>query len=104
MRKKPMTYHEKYNQFYQSKEWQLLRNQKYYDANGLCEMCRAKGIIKRGKEVHHKIPIEEDWSKRLNYDNLILLCSDCHNAQHERVSPFQKFLKDWNNLKDKEVK
>jgi 5-methylcytosine-specific restriction endonuclease McrA len=48
--------------------------------------------------VHHIVPIEEDWNKRLNFDNLVLLCPDCHNAEHERISPLQKFLKDWENI------
>lgn len=98
MKQKQMNYHEKYNSFYQSKEWQLLRQAKWVDADGLCEMCRAKGIIKAAKEIHHKIPIEEDWSKRLDYDNLIALCSDCHNQQHLRISPLQKFLSEWDKI------
>lgn len=98
MKQKQMNYHEKYDSFYQSKEWKLLRNQKFYDADGLCEICRAKGIIKSAKEIHHKIPIEEDWSKRLDYDNLIALCSDCHNQQHLRISSLQKFLSAWNKI------
>ena len=91
-------YHEKYAEFYNSSEWRILRNQKFYDANGLCELCKKNGIIRQGKEVHHKIPIEEDWNKRFDYDNLILLCPDCHNAQHERISPLQEFLNNWENL------
>ena len=98
MKQKQMNYHEKYDSFYQTKEWKLLRNQKWVSANGLCEMCRAKGIIKSAKEIHHKIPIEEDWSKRLDYDNLIALCSDCHNAIHNRQSPLQQFLKFWDSV------
>ena len=91
-------YHSKYNSFYCSREWQQLRQAKWCRADGLCEMCRAKGIIKAAREIHHKIPIEEDWSKRLDYDNLIALCSDCHNAQHERISPLQKFLNVWDKI------
>ena len=102
MKRKIKTYHEKFDKFYQSKEWQLLRNQKWVASEGLCEMCRAKGIIREAKEIHHIEPITENWNKRLDYDNLIALCSDCHNAQHKRISPLQKFLKDWDNLKDKE--
>jgi 5-methylcytosine-specific restriction protein A len=67
-------------------------------ANGLCEHCLKKGIVRAGREVHHIIPIEEDWNKRLDIDNLVLLCPDCHNAEHERISPLQKFLKDWENI------
>ena len=95
---KKLNYNEKFSQFYNSSEWKILRNQKFYNADGLCEICKKKKIIKQGKEVHHIIPIEKDWSKRLDYDNLILLCNDCHNEQHLRISPLQKFLKDWENI------
>ena len=98
MEQKLLNYHEKYNSFYSSAEWKELRHQKFLDANGMCELCKKNGIKKCGNEVHHIIPIEKDWNKRLDYDNLILLCSDCHNAQHERVSPLQEFLKDWEKI------
>lgn len=91
-------YHSKYNSFYCSREWQQLRQAKWVSSDGLCEMCRAKGIIRSAKEIHHKIPIEEDWSKRLDYDNLIALCSDCHNFEHLRISPLQKFLSAWDKI------
>lgn len=95
---KKETYHSRYSQFYNSKEWKNLRNLKWSSANGLCEKCLLNGIIKPGKEVHHKIPIEENWEKRLDYNNLILLCKDCHNEIHERESPLQKFLKEFDNI------
>lgn len=95
---KKLNYDEKFSSFYNSAEWKILRNQKFYDADGLCEICKKKKIIKQGREVHHIIPIETDWNKRLDYDNLILLCPDCHNLQHLRISPLQKFLKDWENM------
>ena len=104
MKQKQMDYHEKYNSFYQSSEWKALRWQKFCDCNGLCELCLKNGIINEAREIHHIVPIEKDWSKRLDYDNLIALCSDCHNAQHERISPLQKFLKSWENLENKEDK
>ncbi len=98
MKRNQINYHSKYNSFYCSREWQQLRQAKWVSSDGLCEMCRAKGIIKEAKEIHHIIPIEEDWSKRLDFDNLIALCSDCHNTQHERISQLQKFLNTWNKI------
>ena len=93
-----MNYHEKYKDFYNSSEWKALRNYKFGMAEGLCELCRKKGIVKAGREVHHRVSIQDDWSKRLDFDNLILLCSDCHNAEHERISQLQKFLREWENV------
>ena len=104
MKQKRMNYHEKYNSFYQSKEWQLLRNQKWVASDGLCEMCKKQGIIREGKEVHHIEPISENWDKRLEYDNLLLLCSEHHNQIHDRQSPFQKFFKSWETIENKENK
>lgn len=98
MESKKENYHDKYNSFYNSPEWKLLRNQKFVDSEGLCELCRKNGIISQGKEVHHIKPIEYYWELRLDYNNLILLCNDCHNAQHERISPLQEFLKEWDKI------
>ena len=104
MKQKQMNYHEKYNKFYQSKEWHELRMAKWVSANGLCELCLKNGIINEAREIHHIVPIEKDWSKRLDYDNLIALCSDCHNQQHLRISPLQKFFKSWETIENKEDK
>lgn len=91
-------YHLRYASFYNSKEWHELRMAKWVSANGLCEMCRKEGVIREGKEVHHIIEISQDWSKRLDFDNLILLCPEHHNLMHERISPLQKFLSAWDKI------
>lgn len=95
---KNKTYHERYQQFYNSSEWKALRNYKFGQADGLCEKCKKKGIVRAAREIHHVISIDEDWSKRLDYENLIALCPECHNAEHERISPLQKFLIEWENV------
>lgn len=68
--------------FYNSKEWKktqkLYKQMKY----GICERCgKPNGII-----VHHKIYIDEvninNPNITLNFDNLELLCQDCHNHEH----------------------
>ena len=49
------------------------------DAQYLCEYCRGQGrYIYDGLSVHHIVPLEEDTSKAFDYDNLICLCSQCH--------------------------
>ena len=77
------SYRERYQDFYDSKEWKELRDWKFADANGLCEECRENGKIVVGKEVHHIVSIESDWSKRLDAKNLKLLCPECHRLAHE---------------------
>lgn len=93
------SYRERYQDFYNGKEWKELRYWKFADANGLCEECRENGKIVAGKEVHHIIPIEKDWGKRLDAKNLKLLCPECHRLAHERGSPLQEFNKFWEGLK-----
>lgn len=96
-----MNYHEKYKSFYQQKEWKDLRQQVFLEANGLCEECLKKKKIEEGKEVHHIVPIDEDWSKRYERNNLILLCDEHHRQSHGRSSPLQEFNKFWEELNGK---
>ena len=45
----------------------------------LCRSCLEKGkIVWDELEVHHIVPLAEDYEKRLDDDNLITLCKRCH--------------------------
>lgn len=73
---------DKYGKFYQSKEYKqfrkdLLRTHPY------CEQCLKKNIYVKSRILHHKIEIKEDFSKRLDEDNVIFLCQACHNKIHK---------------------
>jgi len=67
--------------FYESKEWRKCRNSFFRYKHGLCERCGGAGLI-----VHHKVRITQqnvhDANVTLNWDNLELLCQDCHNKEH----------------------
>ena len=71
------------NRFYRSSAWLLARQQKIASCNGRCELCGAIG-----EEVHHKIPLTpkniHDPSITLGEENLIYLCKECHNKEHNR--------------------
>ena len=47
---------------------------------GICQRCLIKfGIITiENLEVHHIEPLTTKWEKRLQNDNLITLCLQCH--------------------------
>ena len=46
---------------------------------GLCRVCLARGTATyKGLEVHHITPLEADYDRRLEDDNLITLCAACH--------------------------
>jgi len=67
--------------FYKSKAWQKTRNTYIIYKNGKCERCESAGVI-----VHHKFYITaqniNDPNITLNFDNLELLCRQCHNKEH----------------------
>lgn len=73
-------------QFYKSSEWQKCRNGYLAKKKGLCERCLARGLIVPGTEVHHKKRLTlqnvNNPEVATNYDNLELLCYDCHHAEH----------------------
>ena len=72
--------------FYKSKVWQFCRNSYVKYSGGLCEVCLAKGVYRPGVIVHHKVPLTpdniNDPSVALNFDNLQLVCRDCHAKLH----------------------
>ncbi|MBQ6130190.1 HNH endonuclease [Candidatus Saccharibacteria bacterium] len=73
--------------FYSSKAWQDCRNEYAKRQHHLCENCLRRGIYKPGVIVHHKIEIDPVTIERpeiaLNFNNLELLCRDCHAEAHD---------------------
>ena len=76
--------------FYSSKAWQDCRNEYAARVHYLCERCLKRGIYRPGVIVHHKIEIDpvtiEQPEVALNFNNLELLCRDCHAEVHKASS------------------
>ena len=74
-------------QFYCSQAWKQCRAAYKQYRRGLCERCLAKGIYTPGVIVHHKIHLTpdniHDPNISLSFDNLQLLCRDCHAIEHK---------------------
>ena len=79
--------------FYRSWIWRRCRKAFAESKGNLCERCMKRGIINPGSkdrplEVHHKVPLTadnvQDPEVALAWDNLELLCKDCHDAERER--------------------
>lgn len=73
--------------FYKSKAWQACR-QSYGDSkHWLCESCRERGLFTPGVIVHHKIHLTPENIHEpeitMGWNNLQLLCRDCHGAIHK---------------------
>lgn len=71
--------------FYNSAAWRKCRDAYVQSRFGMCERCPEPGLI-----VHHKIVLSpeniNDPFVTLNWDNLELLCLDCHNREHGGAS------------------
>jgi len=72
--------------FYKSKAWQKTREAYIAARHGLCERCGAGGKI-----VHHRVHLTPDNINdpgiTLSFDNLELLCQECHNREHHETVP-----------------
>ena len=72
--------------FYTSTAWKKCARGYRLFIGGLCERCRAKGLIVPAEEVHHKIYLTPANINRpeiaLNWRNLVALCKDCHIKEH----------------------
>lgn len=75
-------------EFYSSKAWKDTRTAYAKSKRNLCEICLSKGIIKSGVIVHHKVHLDpdniNDPNITLNWNNLQLVCRDCHAAIHDQ--------------------
>lgn len=73
-------------EFYKSKAWKQTQAAYKKSVGGLCERCRHNGLVVPGVIVHHKIHITPENIKEplitLSFDNLELLCRDCHAKAH----------------------
>ena len=74
--------------FYKSKAWKNCRESYMRQVGGLCEECLAKGQYNPGEIVHHKIHLNPENINNseiaLSFDNLQLLCRNCHAQQHTK--------------------
>ena len=79
--------------FYDSPQWEKTRKAYRALRHGICERCGKKNA----NIVHHKQYLNDERLKdtdyTLNFENLELLCIDCHNREHfEKFSPTQEGL------------
>ena len=72
--------------FYKSRAWRECRDAYAASVGGLCEPCLARGLHTAGVIVHHKVHLTpdniHDPAVSLCWDNLQLVCRDCHAALH----------------------
>lgn len=74
----PVYTHKNAQRLYKSEAWRRLRYDVLKEQGGVCQLCgrgRKHGVV---LHVDHIIPLSVDWSKRLDRNNLQVLCEDCN--------------------------
>ena len=75
--------------FYHSKAWKDTREAYFNAQHGLCERCARAGKLTRGEIVHHIQHLSpqniDDPRITLNFNNLMLVCRDCHALEHGEI-------------------
>lgn len=67
--------------FYNSKEWKQVRHNVKLSYDYLCQECLKEDKYTKADVVDHVIELKDDWSKRLDKNNLIPLCHYHHNIK-----------------------
>lgn len=75
-------------EFYKSKAWKQTQAAYKKSVGGLCERCRANGLVVPGIIVHHIEHITPENITNpeitLSFQNLMCLCRNCHAKEHAR--------------------
>ena len=82
--------------FYKSSKWRECRNAYATMRGHLCEQCLRRNVLSYGEIVHHKIELTpeniNDPSITLNYNNLELLCRQCHAEVHDKRKKHRRYF------------
>ncbi|MDC3412540.1 HNH endonuclease signature motif containing protein [Terrihalobacillus insolitus] len=90
--------------FYKTSVWQKCRESILSRDLYLCQECLEGGVLTPADTVHHIIHLKDDPSKALDEDNLVSVCSSCHNKLHPEKSNKKQRKKISNRIRVVEVK
>lgn len=74
----------KIKEFRNSQSWLNKREHILARDNYCCQICKQEGRIVPATDVHHIVYLSQDFSKRLDDDNLVSLCKQHHKMVHGR--------------------
>lgn len=80
-----------------NREWSITREAVINRDHGLCMICDSNNKEGYVEEVHHIVELKEDWSRRLDMNNLICLCKRCHFYVHKKYNRDEKCKKEMQN-------
>lgn len=73
-------------EFYKSTKWKAKRERILKRDEYICRECKRYGRTTGATTVHHVYPLEQRPELKLNTNNLISLCSKCHDKMHDRTN------------------
>ena len=100
---------ERKERFYNSTEWKRIRKS-FIIYHPLCISCLQDDKVKETEEIHHIVKFDDQPTEVLKYalftdeDNLLNLCTDCHNKFHHHFKDFSVNQQNFFMKKIKEVK
>lgn len=83
------------DRFRSSRKWREKREQIRQRDMNLCQICIRKLYDTEQQynyenlSVHHAIPIEEDYERRLDADNLLTVCARHHEMAEAGIIPYK---------------
>lgn len=72
--------------FYKATVWKNKRKRILKRDEYVCRECKRYGKTTAATTVHHVIPLEQRLDLKYANDNLISLCSKCHDKMHDRTN------------------
>lgn len=76
--KKKDIYHHDNKSFYNTDAWKSVRAEVYEQAKGKCTRCH-KFVYGRHAHCHHIVPIKKNPALKLDINNIMLVCPQCHS-------------------------
>ena len=76
--------------FYNSREWRKKRDEILERSNGLCVICWLLGRVRSATSVHHIKKLREHFELRLDDNNLIAVCRECHELVESSCSSVEE--------------
>ena len=74
--------YKKRQEFYNSSAWRRIKEMVMSASAGLDEVLLRQGRIVPANQVHHIIPLSEDFTRALDKTNLIALSAETHSMIH----------------------
>lgn len=72
------------DKFYQTREWKNVRYDVLTERGARCECCGVSPREGAVMNVDHIVPVSRAWDRRLDKNNLQILCASCNQGKGAR--------------------